>query len=83
MGAVGFLWVVAAILVVTNASTEVWLASGIAGGSLAIVNALQRRTVKERSRFPRSSLLTHAFQYRRIQQIHRRKVASVSVHDVL
>lgn len=36
----GFVWIVTAILVVTNASAEVWLACGIAGCSLACANAL-------------------------------------------
>lgn len=38
---VGFVWVAAAILVVTEASLEVWFACGIAGVSLGVLNSLQ------------------------------------------
>jgi hypothetical protein len=41
MRALGFVWVVAAILVVADASLEVWLACGITGMALGVVNALQ------------------------------------------
>jgi hypothetical protein len=36
----GFFWILSAILVVTDASLDVWLACGIAGISLGIATAL-------------------------------------------
>ena len=41
---VGFVWVVAAILVVTGAAPEVWLACGIIGTSLGLARALLSRS---------------------------------------
>ena len=40
----GFVWIVAAILVVTGASADVWLACGIAATSLALAGALHSRS---------------------------------------
>jgi hypothetical protein len=41
MGALGFLWVVTAILVVADVSLEVWLVCGMTGIALGVLNALQ------------------------------------------
>ncbi len=41
---IGFVWVGAAILVVTGASAEVWVACGIAGTSLGLAGAFQSRS---------------------------------------
>ena len=41
---VGFVWVVAAILVVTGASPEVWLACGVVGTSFGLAGALRSRS---------------------------------------
>ena len=43
--AIGFLWVVAAILVVADVSAEVWLACGIACAALIVVNAFTASAV--------------------------------------
>ena len=52
LSAVGCCGLLRRSLVVTDASFEVWLACGVAGGSLALANALQptRRESQNRSR---------------------------------
>ena len=42
LSALGFLWLTAALMVVLDAPAEVWLASGIVTGSLALVASLGR-----------------------------------------
>jgi len=42
LSALGFVWLTAALLVVLGASADVWLAGGMAVGSLAVANSLRR-----------------------------------------